>query len=98
MSGETFSARDICRWDFSTKAWDAVSKDALPKIVEHAWLRGFPLSGNFNHDGGMTAWLGKHGAYIEEEEYKWNIVKGQAPAVMVSAETNAPGVGIDPGA
>jgi hypothetical protein len=103
VSGETFFAREVCkdyggRWDFSSKAWDAVSKDALPKIVEHAWLRGFPLSGNFNHDGGMTAWLGKHGAYIEEEEYKWNIVKGQAPAVMVSAETNAPGVGMDPGA
>jgi hypothetical protein len=94
VSGETFFAREVCkdfggRWDYSNKAWDAVAKDALPKIVEQAWLRGFPLSGNFNHDGGMTAWLGQHGAFIEEagSEYKWSIVKGQAPPVSAPVES-----------
>jgi hypothetical protein len=94
VSGETFFAREVCkdfggRWDYSNKAWDAVAKDALPKIVEQAWLRGFPLSGNFNHDGGMTAWLGQHGAFIEEagSEYRWSIVKGQAPPVSAPVES-----------
>ena len=90
VSGETFFARDICkdyggRWDFGTKAWDAVSKEALSKIVEEAWRRGFPLSGNFNHDGELTTWLGKRGASISDDgsEYRWSIVKGQAPAVVL---------------
>ena len=95
VSGETFFVREVCkdfggRWDFGSKAWDAVSKDALQKIVEEAWLRGFPLSGNFNHDGSMTQFLGTHGAFIEQagSEYKWTIVKGQAPAVMPVAESS----------
>ena len=90
VSGETFFAREICkdyggRWDFGTKAWDAVSKEALPKILEEAWKRGFPLSGNFNYDGEMTIWPGQRGASISEDgsEYRWSIVKGQAPAVVL---------------
>ena len=93
VSGETFFAREVCkdyggRWDFGSKAWDAVSKEALPKIVEQAWLRGFPLRWNFNHDGIMTPWLGSHGAIIEDDEYQWKMVKGQAPAVELAAKSD----------
>ena len=72
--------------DFGTKAWDAVSKEALLKIVEEAFRRGFPLSGNFNFDGELTNWLGQRGASISEDgsEYRWSIVKGQAPAVVLT--------------
>jgi hypothetical protein len=58
VSGEMFFTREVCkgyrgRWNFGSKAWDAVSKDALPKIVSQAWLCGFPLSWNLNHYGGL---------------------------------------------